>query len=333
MPSPRLDNIETIAKSDLPPTYHEFKIGFHLAEYHRVEEIYSNIDESDYKYRADNLRSCRTFAYFARHDVSALVKVISSACHLRWCPLCTTAKTSQISSSVSTWLKKARGPKLMTLTLKHSSAPLGSQIKLLYESFRTLRHRTPFARAIRGGIWFFQLKWIPETDEWHPHIHCLMDGNYLPKQWLCDQWLEITNGSFIVDIKAVKSVEWAARHVARYCARPCMLKDLPSCRALEVVRTMHGKRMCGTWGSGKECDLGSIKSLDKHHWKSIGSWGTVQGLSPTDSGAQAIIKAWMCGFELPVEIDLSPTDDFISDRMSAVASIAESYHTPYLYDS
>jgi len=247
--------------------------------------------------------------------------------------MCTTAKTSQISASVTRWLKKARGPKLMTLTLKHSSAPLESQIGLLYKSFRTLRLRTPFARAIRGGIWFFQLKWIPESDEWHPHIHCLMDGNFLPKEWLSDEWMKITKGSYIVDIKKVHKIEWAARHVARYCARPCLLSDLPFVRAVEVVQTMHGKRLCGCWGTGKECDLGSIKSLDRSHWKSIGSYDTIQGLSSTVADARSIIKAWQCKITLSPDIDFSAVDDFISDRITMAAAIAESHFTPYLYDT
>jgi hypothetical protein len=110
-------------------------------------------------------------------------------------------------------------------------------------------------------VWFFQVKWISESESWHPHLHCVLDAEYLPHKTLKAIWLEITGDSSIVDIKAVRDPQKVAEYVARYAARPCKLKDLEPEQRIEVVQALHGRRLCGKWGDTEDLQL-SVKSVD-----------------------------------------------------------------------
>ncbi|GAI91254.1 unnamed protein product, partial [marine sediment metagenome] len=136
-------------------------------EWDATADAYSAWDSDDGGSRLDRLEECRTYAWFAIHETTGIVRVLSSACHLRWCPLCAEARARFLAHSVRAWYKSARAPKLLTLTLRHSDIPLQSQIDFLYECFRKLRRSKYISSRIRGGIWFFQIKWMKKTDGWH----------------------------------------------------------------------------------------------------------------------------------------------------------------------
>jgi hypothetical protein len=56
------------------------------------------------------------------------------------------------------------------------------------------------------------------TKQGTPHIHVLQRGGFIPQTTLSEDWSTLT-GSFIVDIRAVKSQEEVARYVTKYLTK------------------------------------------------------------------------------------------------------------------
>ena len=156
--------------------------------------------------------------------------------------------------------------KMITLTLKHSDDPLQLQIDRLYKSFQKLRRRAYFQRLISGGVWFFQLKLNLKTNQWHPHIHCLVAGKYLPHSRLKTLWHKITGDSFVADIRPVKDLENASTEVARYATSPADITRMDLDQAIDVYYATKGRRICGSWGSAKKVTLKPTPQDDPDDW-------------------------------------------------------------------
>ncbi len=309
-----LDNEETSEQIDPQPTYAAILRHSCEPQYAAALRLYSILDGGPENGRARRLSDCRQNAWFTRHVESGEVRVASSACHLRWCPVCCNARRNYVTHSVAEWLTEADHPKLITLTLRHTSAPLEHQISHLYDFFRELRRRKEFKAAVKGGVWFFQIKKSEKDGMWHPHIHALVTGLYLPRRRLSHMWCEVTYGSMVTEIRSIHDPAKVANDVARYATSPGSLVSLPPDDAIEMVEALHGRRICGTWGSGKGISLRPKHECEKGKWKSVGSWSVVMGLYNTSADARAIVLSWKTAIPLPAEITCNKIDEAI-DKM------------------
>jgi len=257
-----------------------------------AEQIYSYLDKINTSSKRFLLENCRSTAWFIRNIESGEVRVAANACHLRWCPVCGDFRRSYISHSVAGWVEHQSYPKFLTLTIMHSNAPLDHQIDHLYKYFRLLRKRKDFKKAVPGGFWFFQIKKSKSSGQWHPHLHCLITGLYIPHSRLVRMWKEITYNSTVVDIRPIRNPAKACNDAARYAACPGSLVGLSFEDALELVECMHGRRICGTWGTAKAVSL-RPPTLDNHsEWESVGEWFAVMRQKETNSSALEILDAW-----------------------------------------
>ena len=287
-----LDNKETsVLRSDFD-SYGSYRRIDHAAEFDAAWAVYDFMDDPDHRSKAELLSGCRQNAWFARHVETGEIRIASNACHLRWCPVCAESRKNFIGHSVAEWLQVQKYPKLMTLTLKHRDKPLWHQVTDLYRYFLQLRKLKDFRDIMTGGVWFFQIKQSEKTKEWHPHLHCVVTGKYMPRTLLRRLWLDVTGDSMITDIRSVKDPDGCALEVSRYAARPGPLKDLTLNDAVELVSVMHGKRICGTWGTGRKISLRPPKFEEKDKWSSVGSWSMVMANRKTDVTCFAIYNAW-----------------------------------------
>jgi len=285
--------VETTASRHLPPDYQTYRRRSCETEWLRTEWLYSSIDETEGTARLDKLRECRKFAWFARNKHTGLVRVMSNACKLRWCPVCAKARTMHLMTQVGNWLHDVSNPKFATFTMQHTDAPLSHQIKWLYSHFRRFRQRKAIKPYIRGGIWFFQLKRSENSAQWHPHLHCILDADFIPQALLSAEWLAQTLTSSVVDIRAVRDVEKVAEYVARYCARPAQLSEFNDQDCIEIFSVFHGRRLCGSWGSGRLAELTSQPTEDRFDWLKIGSYKKVVAMQDTSARAKRIISCWL----------------------------------------
>jgi hypothetical protein len=220
----------------------------------------------------------------------------------------------------------------MTLTIRHSSAPLSHQITSLYHAFQKLRKLRDFKDLVFGGVWFFQIHVGKSDGLWHPHLHCLIDGLYIPQRLLSDLWKSCTSGSSVVDIRAVKDEKKIAEYVARYSARPSFLSLLNDDNAVELVQALHGRRLCGKWGCAKDVLLGQPKCVDRDKWHNVGSFTFVMNLADTDDRAKRIVNAWKTGEPLSEPADLSLFEDEAFGRVFAKIKAPPDPYIPGFFD-
>jgi hypothetical protein len=284
--------------------------------YEAAHRAYAILDSRSDRPRSDQLDHCRSTSWFTRHRSTGQVRVATNACHLRWCPVCARARRNFITHQVSDWLGSADHPKFLTLTISHSDAPLADQIDHLYDSFRALRRRALFKRAVTAGIWFFQIKRSANDHLWHPHLHCLIAGRYISHRVLTGLWRTITHDSSVVDIRQAWDHTRVAYDAARYAASPGRLTDLPLSDRVTLIDAMHGRRICGTWGSARCISLRPTPLTDRSEWERIGSWSTVTNLLSTDFNAQAIFYAWRTNTPLGPGISCQSIDDAIRNALT-----------------
>lgn len=316
----RVHTQETTGQLSPYQSYRTYRRSLVPDEFTAAESTYLKLDERDELKRVELLQGCRRSAWFVRNVESGHVHVASNACRLRWCPMCSRAKSAYITHNVKPWIESLRTARFMTLTLKHSNAPLVTQIDKLYADFRKLRKDTQFKKLCTGGVWFFQIKLIEETQQWHPHIHCVLSGKWISKLWLSKKWLAITNSSYIVDIKMVRNPDRAASEVARYSATPAQLRDLDGDQRIEVFDAMHRRRLCGTWGNAKKVSLSPPRSVDSGKYEDLGSYFIVLNTTESDDSARQIYNAWVNHTPLLPGVRMSGIDKWLDGQVASLQS-------------
>ena len=333
MAVPLVHNIETAGPSRLPSTFQAYRASFDLLAWRSSGEFYYAVDQQHGSQYLNKWDACRDHAWFARHKDTGEVRVFSSACRLRWCSLCSNARRGYITHTVAEWLTKSRYPKFLTVTLKHSDAPLAHQVKCLYDYFRKFRKVKFVKKSAVGGIWFFQIKRSKKSGQWHPHIHCVVEGSYMKQRALSEIWSRITFGSKVVDIRPIRNIEKGANEVARYASTPADLSTTDPSDFVELFDSLHGRRSCGTWGTARNVSLRQPKADDINKWENVGSWTVLYATQGREAAAQIIIQAWQQNH---------PLSDGITMAIDRSLEVTEGLHTlfekshPYLpnfYDS
>ena len=170
-------------------------------------------------------------------------------CRDRLCPTCQRVRGVRLRLKLLAVVALADAPKFVTLTIKHREAPLGDEIDRLFSAFRRLRKSPAWAKRVSGGIYVLEVKRNPNTQRWHPHLHCLVDSSYLPQNQLSAAWHSATGDSTIVDIRAVHSQAEAAGYVASYATKGDDLTKWTAAAIIEYAQAMHGRRLMHTFGT------------------------------------------------------------------------------------
>jgi len=272
-------------------SYAEYRRSVYWQSYQRASEAYSLLDNVDEGTRFHRLEECGSFAWFVRDNESGRIFVESNSCGLRWCPMCAAHVRRTTTANAADWIKRIPRPKFLTLTLKHTNAPLGHQVTHLYRYFALLRKRKELLPLFRGGIWFFQIKFNDEFQQFHPHLHILLDGERTSRVLISELWLSVTGDSCVIDIRAIWDVDKAAAEVARYAATPCSLVQLDLPWAYAVVKELEGRKLCGTFGSARNVHLRQDIEHPKESRHRIAAWSTVVNLAAENKTAQMILEA------------------------------------------
>lgn len=164
----------------------------------------------------------------------------------------------------------------MTLTLKGDDTPLSAQLDRLYRSFRTLRADAWWDKHVTGGCSFLEVTLNPSTNQWHPHLHPIVEGGFLPQDVLSRKWLAITGNSPIVHIKEVPDILTIARYVAKYatkCLDDSVFKDADKLQELMIA--LAGRRFCLTFGNWRGWKLLDHTPVDMSQYKPAGSLNSI----------------------------------------------------------
>lgn len=200
--------------------------------------------------RGRRFDACGTRSVVLRNaDDPTKYKVASQRCHDRFCLPCMQDRARLIVANLRLQLPY-EPTRFLTLTLKHNTDPLTRQLDRLYSSFVCLRRRSFWHDFVTGGIAFLELKLSSTDDCWHPHLHVLLRGKYVPQKLLADAWLQITADSYIVDIRHVPSPDHLYSYLTRYVTKGWdagIYRKIHKLR--EAIQALSGRKLLSSFGN------------------------------------------------------------------------------------
>lgn len=221
--------------------------------------------------RLERWDGCGSDTQLYWHKSGSHVLAICFCCHDRFCWPCARTRSRRIAENLSRKIILARS-RFLTLTLSSDDTPLSQQITRLYRCFKTLRQDQWWGDNVTGGAAFLEVTLNKHTNRWHPHLHPLVQGNYLPQSVLSRKWLALTGNSPIVHIKLVPDARTIANYVCKYASK-CIddsVFDDPD-KLQELMISLGGRRLCLTFGDWRGWKLLEAAQMDLSEYKSAGS--------------------------------------------------------------
>jgi hypothetical protein len=220
--------------------------------------------------KLDRFRECGAGLWLEWSDEAKDLRLRCNTCRDRWCLACGNERAGKVAANVAT-LIEARHARFVTLTRRHSAAPLRDQLDSLFACFLALRRRSWWKSHVVGGAAFLEVKISERTHAWHVHLHIVCESEYLPQRELSAEWLAVTNDSSIVDVRAVPQAGKVAAYVSKYVTKPAdasVYNDRD--RLIELILALRGRRLCTTFGTwrGHKLDDAEPSSVG---WTAIGS--------------------------------------------------------------
>lgn len=182
-------------------------------------------------------------------------RINTHTCHSRWCVPCQQDRGRRIAANLRDKLPDAN-LRLLTLTVKSDGSDLTKPLDKLIDGFRRLR-RTPFWRDhVTGGLAIIEVNWRQERGRWHPHLHVLLEGIYIPQHHIRTLWLSITGDSFIVDVRVVKDHHHACNYLTKYLTKN-MAKGVwqNHDRLVHAMTVLRSRKLLVTFGTWSKLRL------------------------------------------------------------------------------
>jgi hypothetical protein len=158
---------------------------------------------------------------------------------------------------------------MLTLTLKTSDAPLHETLTRLTASWRRFRVNRKIAPLLEGGLAFLELTLGKGTGQWHPHLHVLVEGAFLPIDLVRNVWHKVTGDSYIVHICALRSPADAASYVTKYAGKslsPRVWHD--PAKLQEAIEALTGRRTFNIFGNWQGYGL-TQPPADDCEWEAV----------------------------------------------------------------
>jgi Replication protein len=252
-----------------------------------------------------NFENCGADCTVYYHDVEQRYRLGAMYCKNRFCEPCMRAKQNTIAMNLRKKFDEHKPStiRFFTFTLKKSDKPLKEQMDRLYDSFKQLRKLPVWKNTQKGGCMHFEVKWakaktahIDAPEQWHPHLHCAVEGNYVDAQEIQHAWHQITGDSYVVDIRAIDKTKDAAWYIAKYVGKGVNDQVWQNDTAAdEFVLAMKGRRTCATFGSWRGFKLLEKEPIDKA-WRKVGTLNEiVQRFRQGEQWAIRLLdKLWNC---------------------------------------
>lgn len=197
-------------------------------------------------------RGCGRNAWVQWSRSREVHRVRCDTCKLRFCPACARAQGKRVSSLIGAQLENnaCNAWKLITLTLRHSSGPLREQLANLKASFRRLRQRRSWKKHVTGGFAVVEVTRNVAGNQWHPHVHIVAWSKFYDSRELSREWKAASKGSFVVDIKPIRTKTGVEHYLAKYLAKGVPDSVVYSTEHFsEWVEAMRGNRLFIRFGA------------------------------------------------------------------------------------
>lgn len=201
--------------------------------------------------RIERFEHCGRHAYLFRDPLDGSFVLRSETCKLRICPACRRRYQHAAIQRIRDLLQdmKPKTWQFITLTIRHTRAPLKQQADFLKLAFRRLRQRTTWKAAVQHGYAVLEVTFNDHKDEWHPHLHVLARCRYIDWKLLRKDWIAVTNGSHAIDCGYVRSIPNACDYIAKYLAKPPKLNTITTLeRRNDYYRAIQNARFLMPFG-------------------------------------------------------------------------------------
>lgn len=200
--------------------------------------------------RTQRFASCGSNAWVIRDEENPeRVAIVSDHCRDRFCRPCAGFRGRVIAHNVADYLRN-RPYRFVTITIKTTGLTLKEGVDKLYRCFGLLRRSKLWTSKVAGGCAVCEVLPRAGGTEWHPHLHVITEGKYLPVQPLRKLWMQITGDSFIIDIGMGQDANAAAAYVSKYITKPFDDGTTRNpARLKEAIEALHGRRLVATFGS------------------------------------------------------------------------------------
>lgn len=249
---------------------------------------------------------CGTDAWVMRAlDDEGRLKVASSTCKDRFCVPCADTRSAAIGNRIRDRVPPA-GISFLTLTLADADKPLNELLDKILKSFRRLRQWKQWRARVKGGVAFLETKWNADKRRWHPHLHVIMEAEFLPQAEISDRWRAITETSFIVHIKRPQNIETVIRYVTKYGSKPLDQSFVADDERLdEAIAAMRGRHLCLVFGEWRGWAL--TDDDDRTEWQPIDTLASLlRREARGDPDATAIMEQLRCTTKRPLEQPVLP---------------------------
>jgi hypothetical protein len=230
--------------------------------------------------RASRFAWCGYDAWVQRSNAPIpAYRIVANYCHDRMCLPCQATRSRQLAARIAPMLQGHR-LRFLTLTIAHTPDPLKDQLNRLTRWFRRLRSTPLWRSAVTGGIAILEVKRSTDGHSWHPHLHCLLLGHYIPQGRLSAAWLRITRTSYYVHIERVDDAAQAVRYVTTYASKPLQFAtgaDLPA--LLDAIDALRHRRLV--------VPFGLIKAIPRNDRDDALTWTILRSLTSLLQAAAA----------------------------------------------
>lgn len=218
--------------------------------------------------RISAFQSCGAGYWVLRkRDDHRTIKVVPDYCHDRFCEACGWLRQATIRTNLDDKLSD-HPHRLLTLTLRSSNEPLKQLLDKLFKCFKRLRARAFWKEKVTGGAAFLEVTADPETGNWHPHLHTIIDGKWLDQRVIRDIWRSITGDSYVIDIRLIRDKAAVTNYVTKYATKPLPAKIVGNAPLLqEAVDAFRGRKLCYTFGSWSHWRL--LKPSPDDDWETL----------------------------------------------------------------
>ena len=257
---PSVHRLETTVRS--LPRQSRAQRYFHVGNERIREQVFcalSNSDDDQLMKRAGKMAlCCMSPSFYLRANDVVSVSVIR--CRDRLCPTCSRARSAQTRERAKGAVARMDSIRFMTLTMPHTDDDLTDQLKILRSAFTRLRKSGVWRDNVTGGLATIEITHNARENQWHPHLHALLDGSFVPHAELREAWRNALNHAVgrewispgervIVDIRATGGRSAAVQYITKYVTKPADVASWKPELIVEVADALAGARTLSTFGN------------------------------------------------------------------------------------
>lgn len=198
-------------------------------------------------------RSCGTRGAVIQSPSTSAIRLQVHCCGQRVCPHCGRVSATDRAQKIRQIMGhvKPNEWRFITLTIQSTDAPLAEQLQFLRKSFRRLRQQLIWTDTQKGGWAVIEVTWNNVRKQWHPHLHILAQGKFIPQKELATAWQQASAGSYVVDIRAVDESQGSVKELTKYAGKcpPLELEENAEELAIEYYTATKGRRMVLPFGN------------------------------------------------------------------------------------